>query len=120
MKIKSIFLTFSILFLSMLSCSNEAKKSDPEKVNLKKIANHEMETISLAISGMTCEISCAKTIQSKLSKKEGVADAKVVFEDSLATIKYDVNRTSAKDLTSFIDRIAGGDLYKASLIVSTK
>ncbi|CAI8318877.1 MAG: Mercuric transport protein periplasmic component [Flavobacterium sp. SCGC AAA160-P02] len=120
MKIKSIFLALSILFLTLLSCSEKANKSNPEKVNSKSIANTEIETISLAISGMTCEIGCAKTIQSKLSKKEGVTDAKVVFKDSLATIEYDVNKTSAKDLTSFINGIAGGDLYKASPIFLTK
>ncbi len=119
-KIKSTFLALSILFLSLLSCSEKANKSNLEKVNSKSIANNEIESISLAISGMTCEIGCAKTIQSKLSKKVGVTEAKVVFKDSLATIKFNVNRTSAEDLRSFIDGIADGGLYKASLIVSTK
>ena len=79
-----------------------------------------METVSLNISGMTCEIGCAKTIQSKLSKKEGVASAKVVFTDSIATINFDANKTSTEDLTAFINGIAGGDLYKASKIATKK
>ncbi len=79
-----------------------------------------METVSLNISGMTCEIGCAKTIQSKLSKKEGVASAKVVFTDSIATINFDANKTSTEDLTAFINGIAGGDLYKASKIAIEK
>jgi len=72
------------------------------------------ERIALTISGMTCEIGCAKIIQSKLSKKEGVLAAKVVFIDSIATIEFDGNTTSKKDLITFVDGIAGGDLYKAS------
>ena len=82
----------------LIACNKEVKK----------------ENVSLAISGMTCEIGCAKTIQSKLSKKEGVLNAKVVFSDSIATIEYDANSTSKKDLIAFVDGIAGGDLYKAS------
>ncbi|WP_240614789.1 hypothetical protein [Polaribacter filamentus] len=35
---------------------------------------------------MTSEIGCAKTIQSKLSKKEGVLGAKVIFTDSMQTL----------------------------------
>ena len=72
------------------------------------------ERIALTISGMTCEIGCAKIIQSKLSKKEGVLAAKVVFIDSIATIEFDGNATSKKDLITFVDGIAGGGLYKAS------
>ena len=80
----------------------------------------QMEIVSLNISGMTCEIGCAKIIQSKLFKKEGVVDAKVVFTDSIATIKFDSNKTSTKDLTYFINGIAGGELYNASEIISKK
>ncbi len=63
---------------------------------------------------MTCEIGCAKTIESKLAKKEGVAKATVAFTDSLATIQFDANKLSTEDLTSFINGIAGGDLYSAT------
>ena len=63
---------------------------------------------------MTCEIGCAKTIQSKLSKKEGVLNAKVVFTDSIANIEFDANKTSKEDLIAFVEGIAGGELYKAS------
>jgi copper chaperone CopZ len=72
------------------------------------------QSVSLAISGMTCEIGCAKTIQSKLSKKEGVLSAKVIFKDSIARIEFNEELTSKKDLIAFVDGIAGGDLYKAS------
>jgi len=78
------------------------------------------EKVVLTISGMTCEIGCAKTIQSKLSKKEGVISAKVVFTDSIATIAFDANTTSKKDLITYITGIAGGDLYKASESTSTE
>lgn len=100
MTTKKIFFSVAIALFILTGCK--------ENKTIKK------EKVALAISGMTCEIGCAKTIQSKLSKKEGVIDAKVVFTDSIANIEYDANTTSKKDLIAFVDGIAGGDLYKAS------
>jgi copper chaperone CopZ len=99
MNFKYIFLALSICFVA-IGCKKETPVTK--------------EKVALAISGMTCEIGCAKTIQSKLSKKEGVLDAKVVFTDSIATINYDANKTSKEDLIAFVGGIAGGELYSAS------
>lgn len=104
MRTKNIFFAIAIALFTLTGCK--------ENKEVKK------EKIALAISGMTCEIGCAKTIQSKLSKKEGIIDAKVVFTDSIANIEYDANTTSKKDLIAFVDGIAGGDLYKASEITA--
>lgn len=111
---QDIFL-FAIVILFTVACK------DSYNTTTKKIAIvAKTETVSLAVSGMTCEIGCAKTIQSKLSKKEGVTAAKVIFTDSIANITFDANVTSKKDLISFINGIAGGDLYTASEIVIQK
>jgi len=106
MKIQKILFSFALVCLVLTGCKSEPKK---EKLAVKK------ENVSLAISGMTCEIGCAKTIQSKLSKKEGVLDAKVVFTDSIANIEFDANTTSKEDLVAFVGGIAGGELYKATI-----
>jgi copper chaperone CopZ len=99
MNFKYIFLAITFCFVAV-SCKKEAPVKE--------------EKVALAISGMTCEIGCAKTIQSKLSKKEGVLNATVVFNDSIATINYDANKTSKQDLIAFVGGIAGGELYTAS------
>ncbi len=101
MKTQKIFFSIVIACFVLLGCKTEQKK------DIKKAE------ATLAISGMTCEIGCAKTIQSKLSKKEGVLNASVIFNDSIAKISYDANATSKKELIAFIDGIAGGELYKA-------
>ena len=113
---KAIFLLLAISATLIISCSinDEKGKTKDLKSDVPRMA--KMETVSLAISGMTCQIGCAKTIQSKLSKKEGVADAVVVFTDSIATITFNSNKTSTEDLSSFITGIAGGNLYTASEI----
>ncbi len=102
MKTKKIVFAIAIACFIVTGC----KKETPKEV--------KKESVALAISGMTCEIGCAKTIQSKLSKKEGVLDAKVIFNDSIANIQFDANTTSKKDLIAFVDGIAGGEMYSAS------
>lgn len=101
-----------LFFVLLFSCE---KKNENQEIN-KRVFASKIENVSLHISGMTCEIGCAKTIQSKLSKKEGVKSAKVVFKDSIATIEFDINKISKFELIDFVDGIAGGELYKASEI----
>ena len=113
---KAIFLLLAISALLIISCSINDEKGKTKDIKSDVLQIAKMETVSLAISGMTCQIGCAKAIQSKLSKKEGVAAAVVVFTDSIATITFDSNKTSAENLSSFITGIAGGNLYTASEI----
>ena len=113
---KAIFLLLAISALLIISCSVNDEKGKTKDIKSDVLQMAKMETVSLAISGMTCQIGCAKAIQSKLSKKEGVADVIVVFTDSIASITFDSNKTSTEDLSSFITGIAGGNLYTASEI----
>lgn len=110
MKIQKIIFAVVVACLVFIGCKSEAKKETPNVV----AKDAKVEQFAMNISGMTCEIGCAKTIQSKLSKKDGVIDAKVVFVDSVATVKYDANKVNKTELMAFVDGIAGGDLYKTS------
>ncbi len=65
---------------------------------------------------MTCEIGCAKLIQSKLYKTDGVSFAEVHFADSLGVVSYDANRLSEKELVQVVENAGGGDLYTVSSI----
>lgn len=96
MKIQKIIFALVIATFTFIGCEQEVKK----------------EELAISISGMTCEIGCAKLIESKLNKQEGVLDAKVVFNDSIATIKYDGSKTNKASLISFVEGIAG-NLYTA-------
>ncbi|MFY0602536.1 MAG: heavy-metal-associated domain-containing protein [Flavobacteriaceae bacterium] len=106
-----LFLVLGVFSLS--ACKTETKK---DIVSIEKVVAENLETISLDISGMTCEIGCAKLIQSKLSKKEGITMAKVVFKDSIANVNFDANKISTKEIIGLIDGIADGQLYKATEI----
>ena len=88
-----------------LSC-NEAKSDKNLAASVQKI--------EIDIEGMTCEIGCAKTIESKLSKTEGIHIVSISFDDQKGIIEYDANKTDKDKIAAVVQEIAGGDLYKVT------
>jgi Cu+-exporting ATPase len=106
------FIVLLVLFIGLISC--EAGKKNPKEEN-KAVETSEvaanLKSIEVDIEGMTCEIGCARTIQSKLSKVDGVTYSKVDFESKKGIFTFDANKIGEKDLTTKINGIAGGDVY---------
>jgi len=104
-----------IISLVLFSC-NEAKKE--KSIEKSKIESAEIaaayKSIEVEIEGMTCEIGCARTIQSKLSKLDGVTYSKVDFESKKGQFTFDSNKISTDDIVKKIDDIAGGDVYSVT------
>jgi Cu+-exporting ATPase len=115
--------TLSILIIAfvLFSC-NEAKKDT--NINKSGIEKQEVaanyKSIEVEIEGMTCEIGCAKTIESRLSKVEGVKYSKVNFEAKIGQFTFDENKISQEDIAKKIAGIAGGALYKATKITEVE
>jgi len=105
-------LTILILAIAFFSC-NEVKKGETkdEAVTKTEEVAANYKNIEVEIEGMTCEIGCARTIQSKLSKVDGVTYSKVDFESKKGQFTYDANKISQNDIVNKINGIAGGDLY---------
>jgi Cu+-exporting ATPase len=99
-------LIFSVLFIS---CNNNKKEQVIEQN--EKIANYK--NIEVEIEGMTCEIGCARTIESKLSKVDGITYSKVNFEAKKGQFTYDAAKITKDEIAEKINGIAGGDLYTA-------
>jgi Cu+-exporting ATPase len=101
----------------LFSCNEAKKGSEVEKSGIEKqeIAA-SYKSIEVEIEGMTCEIGCAKTIESKLSKAEGVTYSKVNFEAKIGQFTFDENKISQEDIAKKIAGIGGGALYKATKI----
>lgn len=112
MKVHIKFLSLAILILFFASCESSKNKGQQKLVNeeTKEVAERVQE-VKVEISGMTCEIGCARLIQSKLYKADGVKYARISFEDSSGVIRYDENRISENEIKKVIERTAGGDLY---------
>ncbi len=118
MKILNKFLTVLLITIIFVSCDtgDKASHAENEKNNETQIKEADVKTVQLEIKGMTCEIGCAKLIQSKLYKTDGVTFAEVHFADSSGVVSYDANRLSEKDLVQAVEKAGGGDLYTVSSI----
>lgn len=106
-------LTLLICALVFTSCGEKVKHKEvsPEVFSKKEVA---LKNIEVDIEGMTCEIGCARLIQSKLSKVAGVTYTKVSFEAKKGQFTYDENQISSEEVIKNIEKIAGGDLYSVS------
>ncbi|MGM5469052.1 heavy-metal-associated domain-containing protein [Flavobacteriaceae bacterium LMO-SS05] len=62
------------------------------------------------IDGMTCAIGCARTIEKKIAKMDGVKFAKVDFNNKLAMVEYDQAKVSPKTLEETVSNV--GEAYK--------
>lgn len=104
MKTLKNILALVMVTLLVVSCKNETQpevKTVETEVatTTEKILNPDATFIKseFTIDGMTCEIGCAKLIERKINKMDGVKSAKVDFERKLAMVEYDeamVNHTS--------------------------
>jgi len=111
---KNLIVIIALTFICS-SCNEIKKEKEIKKteVNTEEVAEN-FKSIEVEIKGMTCEIGCARTIQSKLSKMEGVTFSKVDFESKKGQFTYDANKISQNDIVKKINGIAGGDLYSVT------
>jgi len=113
-KIINKLLYLLVLNLFFLSCGNDKPQIKEENPKSEKLLVENIKNIEVEIKGMTCEIGCARLIQSKLYKADGIKFAKVSFADSSGIITYDANRISQIEIKNVIQKVAGGDLYRVS------
>jgi len=92
---KNIFLIF-LVFSFIFSCTSDLNANT-----------------SFRIEGMTCEDGCAKSIQSKLNKTDGIVEAKVDFKEKLAIVMYDSTKIKPIEMIETIQKIGE---YKAKEI----
>jgi Cu+-exporting ATPase len=81
--------------------TNEAKQLDPNATYAKA---------EFGIEGMTCAMGCAKTIEKKIAKMDGVKSAKVDFEKEIAMVEYDEAKVTTNSLEEAVAK--AGETYK--------
>ena len=71
----------ALIAIFAVSCKQEATSEVKEGTAVKtEVLAENLETASMNIEGMTCEVGCAKLIEGKLTGAAGVTEAKVDFE----------------------------------------
>ncbi len=113
MNLKIIIVLLGLVLFSV-SCNEKTEKQEikSELALVEDQTTENLQKISLEIEGMTCEIGCARTIESKLSKKKGVKSAKVSFEDKKGVIEFDANKITESQVVEVVNKIADGGVYK--------
>ena len=118
MKVHIKFISLAVLMLFFVSCDSQKPKNPSEEIDSteQKAMADDLQQVKVAIKGMTCEIGCARLIQSKLYKADGISYAKISFADSSGVISFDQNRISEDEIKQIIERTAGGDIYSVASI----
>lgn len=115
--IKSVFvLLIGVLLISCSSKNDRKINSEKGPEVSENVAEVQLKKIEVVIEGMTCEIGCAKLIESKTYKLNGMTASKVSFEHGMGQFTFDENKISAADIEKHINGIAGGELYRVSAI----
>lgn len=112
-------LVLVIVTVFAFSCKNQtepevktAPASTSTKVETKKAINPnaKLAKAEFKIEGMTCAMGCAKTIEKKMAKMEGVKSAVVDFDRELAMVEYDEAIVTPASLETTVTSVA--DTYK--------
>lgn len=108
----------AVVAVVFTSCKNEAKpevKTVDVEVENKDASktldpNATYAKVEFGIEGMTCAMGCAKTIEKKMAKMEGVKSAKVDFDNRTAMVEYDEAKVTPKSLEETVTNVA--EIYK--------
>lgn len=115
MKLFKNILALAIVTLFAFSCKNEAKPEVVTSPNSEITTNNEVAKLDpnanyakaeFTIEGMTCAMGCAKTIEKKMAKTEGVKSATVDFDKKLAMVEYDDAKVTPESLENTVTSVA--------------
>ena len=119
MKELKFILTLSIVLSIATSCKNNSKAevkiiengttqiietSNVIAGNFEDIENYA--AAEFTIKGMTCAMGCAKTIEKKLAKTDGVLYAKVDFENELASVEFEADKIDKDALNKIVTGVS--------------
>ena len=117
-KLNSILLLTAVVLLA-LSCKNKTEAeiktvengtTENTEAYENQVANfQDSENYAAAqftIKGMTCAMGCATTIEKKLAKMDGMYNAKVDFENELATVEFDAEKIDKDARVSTVSSVS--------------
>ena len=101
--------------LSFVSCKQKTPEVKTIEVTVPQEVVLNMEALvksELQITGMTCAIGCAASIENKLNATPGIQSATVSFESALAQIVFDPNWIQDQELSTVVQSV--GAVYKVT------
>lgn len=112
-----IVVLLTALLAFVVSCKDQpqpeiitVETASPATVSEKQWDPHAVYAkAEFGIEGMTCEMGCAKTIEKKIAKMEGVKSAVVDFDRHLAMVEYDNAKVTPRALEAAVTAV--GNAY---------
>ncbi len=114
MKLIKYALVLALTSISLFSCKENDTKNAEITTEKAAIVMAKPQTATMTIDGMMCPDGCAKVIEGKLGRLDGVAEAKVDYESKVATITFDGDVQNVENMTKMIEGIGDGTLYQVS------
>ncbi len=120
MNLTKSLLALTLTSVLLTSCKKETNEPTSEVANENATtetvvtAAVKPETATFGIEGMTCAMGCAKTIEKKLAAMDGVQKATVDFDKKTATVAYDADKQTQKNLFATVEAAADGKTYKVT------
>ena len=122
MKTLKNILSTVVLAIVIVACKNTNEpevKTIEVGVSEKEVAstldpNATYAKVEFNITGMTCAMGCAKTIEKKMAKMDGVKMAKVDFEKELAMVEFDEAKVTPNSLKEAVAKVS--DIYEVQEI----
>lgn len=112
MKFTKLLFAVALPALFFGACKDtQSAQSATEQTATNEVAA-KPETASFSIEGMSCAMGCARTIEKKLAKLEGVNTAKVDYETKTAKVDFDAARLSPEKIVETVESAADGQTYK--------
>ena len=117
MKTLKNILAIAFIALVAFNCKNEAQpevktvetETAVETTKVELDPNATYAKAEFKIEGMTCAMGCAKTIEKKMAKMEGVKSATVDFDRQLAMVEYDEAKVTPANLEEVVKK--AGEVY---------
>lgn len=112
------------MFVGCKQTSNEQKERNTDTLSTTKTTTTNevagvMQKATFNVDGMSCAVGCAKVIESKLAKMDGVKAATVDFESKTATVEFDDAKQNTETITKMVEEIANG-AYKVENMTVAK
>ena len=124
MKFLKNIMSITVILIMLLSCKNDKKAEiktinlNSEKIIQKLDPNAVYSKAEFNIKGMTCEMGCAKTIEKKLAKMDGMKSAVVDFKNEMASVEFDVAKLNHSIITKAVNQVS--DIYSVENMQTLK
>ncbi len=112
MKFAKLLFAAALPALLFGACKDtQSAPAETTEATAKDVAE-KPETASFSIDGMSCAMGCARAIEKKLAKLEGVSSANVDYDSKTAKVDFDAARVSPEKIVETVESAADGETYK--------